>query len=351
MYFKDLFNTYRLRSGLDTFSKLGRALAEEGLCYEDSIFSKWKTGERKPKDRKTILSLLRVFIRYGEDISEEIIHNFLYSLNQRDLNEDERQFLFGTKRRSKKAYSEYDPISEPSVLLYGTRIDGDNTKIIRIEELSCPLQEYWRYQICCAFAHYYSKSSVGTKSASEIFKQMISGDFDNVLTSDTFIAVTTDPLTGQEFLSATLRYIYSLKNDEPLDFMNYIGIKESWPHERDQTGFSQLGEIDRFMILNWSWSWRGFLVNLLFENLIESVKNHRTKYLYSIMSNQLVALCKECNIHLRPVKGSFHLGTLSNAKILYPAAYYDIHEFAFYWKIHSLLYLFDLDQLVWGGDV
>ena len=50
--FAQLFKKYRLRSEIETLSEFGDLLAEEGIVYETSLFTRWQNGERVPKDRK-----------------------------------------------------------------------------------------------------------------------------------------------------------------------------------------------------------------------------------------------------------------------------------------------------------
>ena len=55
--FGDLFKKLRLKAEFATLSEFGKALADEGLPYEDSIFSRWQKGNRAPKDRKLLFIL------------------------------------------------------------------------------------------------------------------------------------------------------------------------------------------------------------------------------------------------------------------------------------------------------
>ena len=63
--FASLFKKYRLRSEIETLSEFGDLLANEGMVYDSSLFTKWQKGIRVPKDRKTLLSILRVFSKRG----------------------------------------------------------------------------------------------------------------------------------------------------------------------------------------------------------------------------------------------------------------------------------------------
>ena len=61
--FASLFKKYRLRSEIETLSEFGDLLAQEGLVYETSLFTRWQNGNRVPKDRKILLVILEIFIK------------------------------------------------------------------------------------------------------------------------------------------------------------------------------------------------------------------------------------------------------------------------------------------------
>lgn len=92
--FSELFKKYRLRSEFETLSQFGDALAEEGFIYEDSIFSHWQKGNRAPKQRELLITLLNLFIKKKGVKTENEANQFLASLGQRDLNEEEKKYLF-----------------------------------------------------------------------------------------------------------------------------------------------------------------------------------------------------------------------------------------------------------------
>jgi len=63
--FADLFKKYRLKSEFETLCQFGKALAEEGIVYDDSIFTRWQNGARTPKDRTLLLTVLKIFVHRG----------------------------------------------------------------------------------------------------------------------------------------------------------------------------------------------------------------------------------------------------------------------------------------------
>jgi len=63
--FASLFKKYRLRSEISTLSEFGDLLAQEGLVYETSLFTRWQNGERIIKDRRILLAIIKVFCKRG----------------------------------------------------------------------------------------------------------------------------------------------------------------------------------------------------------------------------------------------------------------------------------------------
>jgi Cdc6-like AAA superfamily ATPase len=63
--FGALFKKYRLRSEIETLSHFGDLLAEEGVVYESSLFTRWQNGSRLPNDRRTLLSIISIFLKQG----------------------------------------------------------------------------------------------------------------------------------------------------------------------------------------------------------------------------------------------------------------------------------------------
>ncbi len=63
--FASLFKKYRLRSEIETLAEFGDLLAQEGIVYENSIFTRWQNGDRVPSDRKVLLTIIKLFMRKG----------------------------------------------------------------------------------------------------------------------------------------------------------------------------------------------------------------------------------------------------------------------------------------------
>lgn len=88
-----MFKRYRLRSGFATLSEFGNTLADEGLIFENSLFSHWQNGTRVPKDRNTILTLIKLLIKNGGINKLNEANNFLESAGQGYLTNNETQLL------------------------------------------------------------------------------------------------------------------------------------------------------------------------------------------------------------------------------------------------------------------
>lgn len=91
--FGDLFKRFRLKAEFATLSEFGKALADEGLLYEDSIFSRWQKGNRAPKDRKLLFTLVKIFVERGSITSFREINEFLASVGQGYLTDSEIESL------------------------------------------------------------------------------------------------------------------------------------------------------------------------------------------------------------------------------------------------------------------
>lgn len=90
-HFKYLFKRARLRSGFLTLSEFGKALADEGFVFEDSLFSRWQNGSRRPKDRKLLLALIKIFIKKGGITTLKETNDLLVSAGQGYLTDYEQE--------------------------------------------------------------------------------------------------------------------------------------------------------------------------------------------------------------------------------------------------------------------
>lgn len=87
--FGELFKKYRLKSEFSTLSQFGNALSQEGFIYEDSIYSHWQKNIRVPKDRKLLLTLIKIFIERGGMQTVKNANDFLESAGQGYLTKEE----------------------------------------------------------------------------------------------------------------------------------------------------------------------------------------------------------------------------------------------------------------------
>lgn len=91
--FAQLFKKYRLRSEIETLSEFGDLLAEEGMIYETSLFTRWQKGDRIPRERKVVMAILTVFMKQKGIVSIEEANKLIEAANQRDLNFEETTLL------------------------------------------------------------------------------------------------------------------------------------------------------------------------------------------------------------------------------------------------------------------
>jgi len=91
--FASLFKRFRLRSEIETLAEFGDLLAQEGIVYETSLFTRWQKGERVPRDRNVIIAMIRLFIKLGGITTLEESNNILESANLRSLTGDEIRYL------------------------------------------------------------------------------------------------------------------------------------------------------------------------------------------------------------------------------------------------------------------
>ncbi len=88
--FATLFRTFRLKSGISTLTELADKLAEqEGIVYENSLYTKWQQGKRIPHDRKTILKLIHFFHTHNAITTIDEANQLLTSTGLSPLTTDE----------------------------------------------------------------------------------------------------------------------------------------------------------------------------------------------------------------------------------------------------------------------
>lgn len=107
--FAKLFKKYRLRSEIETLSQFGDLLAQEGLVYENSLFTHWQKGDRVPKDRKILLAVISIFIKRKGMHSLVEANSLLSSVQMRDLNELEADELKKLSKQMKTGLAKADP--------------------------------------------------------------------------------------------------------------------------------------------------------------------------------------------------------------------------------------------------
>lgn len=147
--FGELFKKFRLRSGIPSLSGFGKILADEGLIYEDSMFSRWQNNQRVPRNRNILLKIVKVFIQKGGISNLKDISLFLESAGQGFVTETEKNFLlpiFRIQDNFSRKEQNYTLILE-STLSTSTKIDFLQSQINFLNELiyqGNPLTAYKR---------------------------------------------------------------------------------------------------------------------------------------------------------------------------------------------------------------
>lgn len=95
LVFAGLFKKYRLRSEIETLSEFANLMAEEGMVYVLSLFTRWQNGERIPTDRRAGISMVKIFVRRGGMNSVDEANELLESVGMRDLATQEIEEIQG----------------------------------------------------------------------------------------------------------------------------------------------------------------------------------------------------------------------------------------------------------------
>ncbi|MBI1862978.1 hypothetical protein HYS00_02570 [Candidatus Microgenomates bacterium] len=103
--FAELFKKYRLRSEIETLSQFGDLLAQEGLVYENSLFTHWQKGDRVPKDRKLIMKIISIFVKRGSILSVFEANTIVAAADLRDLDDREIEDLQGLIKQASSGRS------------------------------------------------------------------------------------------------------------------------------------------------------------------------------------------------------------------------------------------------------
>lgn len=109
--FGEQFKKYRLRSEFSTLAQFGNILAQEGFVYEDSIYSHWQKNIRVPKDRKLLLTLIKIFIQKGGITTTRQANSFLESAGQGYLSPEEIELVSKDPHFHQEAISPHNALS------------------------------------------------------------------------------------------------------------------------------------------------------------------------------------------------------------------------------------------------
>lgn len=112
LVFAGLFKKYRLRSEIETLSEFANLMAEEGMVYALSLFTRWQNGQRIPTDRRAAIAMIKIFVQRGAINSADEANEMLKSIEMRDLNQEEIEeiqsvFILSIDNRQVKANIKY----------------------------------------------------------------------------------------------------------------------------------------------------------------------------------------------------------------------------------------------------
>lgn len=91
--FAYLFSFFKARSTLTSLEKIGDCMAELGLTLDSSTYSHWQRGTRIPKNRITILKLIKVLYQHQGIRSIEEANQMLASVAMPSLTDGEGRYL------------------------------------------------------------------------------------------------------------------------------------------------------------------------------------------------------------------------------------------------------------------
>jgi tetratricopeptide (TPR) repeat protein len=91
--FGKAFRKFRLRSGIKSLIDFSELLAEERYVYDVSLFAKWQSGDRVPRDRSLLLAIITVFLKESGITTLEEVDYFLESAGASGLSIAESEIL------------------------------------------------------------------------------------------------------------------------------------------------------------------------------------------------------------------------------------------------------------------
>lgn len=124
--FADLFKRYRLRSQIDTLSRFGDLFAEEGMIYENSLFTRWQKGQRIPRDRRTLLALIRLFVKHKGITTLEEANGLLKVVGLCDLSSSELKTIGYLRQKEENKHIQFK----------------NSDSILQIQPIS--ISEFWK---------------------------------------------------------------------------------------------------------------------------------------------------------------------------------------------------------------
>lgn len=95
--FAAIFRRLRVLSGFFSLTYLSDQLYYEGLNIDQSILSRWQTGNRVPRCRRTILIIIKMFYLNGGIENENAANEMLEAADMGYLTNKEKAEIFNNK--------------------------------------------------------------------------------------------------------------------------------------------------------------------------------------------------------------------------------------------------------------
>jgi putative hydrolases of HD superfamily len=177
--FGELFKKYRLKSEFSTLTQFGNALSQEGFIYEDSIYSHWQKNVRVPKDRRLLLSMIKIFIERGGILTIRDANLFLESTGQGYLTQDEMTQVSINSHFLKEAVSPENALSFLLTTIKSKKITRTGWKMMDIPNPESVAEH--SFQVCVIAMVFADQLGVDRE---KLIKMAIIHDLGEIFTGD-----------------------------------------------------------------------------------------------------------------------------------------------------------------------
>jgi len=108
--FGKLLRLFRLRANLNSLDDFVSLLSDIGLDLDTSILSRWQNGIRLPKDRRTIVFLIKALVSQGGITSPGEANRLCELADKGYLTVDEMKFLFPNFKQGVYGFNDFNQI-------------------------------------------------------------------------------------------------------------------------------------------------------------------------------------------------------------------------------------------------